>query len=566
VSAVVTAPPETRLTPRVEDRVTGADLSAEGRLSGAFILVALVALFGGLLTGALQALEHAGIDLYPSLMPLIKSYYHGLTVHGVLNVLVFTTFFIMGFLVFIATRAFDRPLASRRLGWVAFWLMTVGLLVAAVPLLGNAASVLFTFYPPLKAHWAFYVGLTAVVAGTWLVMIDLVLTQRAWRVEHPGERTPLPAFMALVTMIMWTIASAGLAAEMLFMLIPWSLGLVSGTDALLARVLFWYTGHPIVYFWLLPAYISWYTLMPRQAGGKLFSDPLARASFMLFFLLSTPVGFHHQFADPGIHEGWKLVHAFLTFTVFFPSLLTFFNVVASLESGARARGGRGFIVWFGALPWGDPSVAAQVLAMLLFAFGGVGGLINASFNMNLVVHNTTWMPGHFHLTVGTAVALTFMGITYWLVPVLSGRPLWSRRLALVQVWLWFAGMTVFSWAMHTLGFLGAPRRTPLGSAPYVHPEWRPLLALVGIGGTVLLVSGLLYLLNLLLTVWRSRGPAPVFPGFAEALSGAEHAPAVLDRWRPWLALAIILILIAYGPTVVQLVMSSPMDAPGLRVW
>jgi cytochrome c oxidase subunit 1 len=107
--------------------------------------------------------------------------------------------------------------------------------------------------------------------------------------------------------------------------------------------------------------------------------------------------------------------------VFFPSLLTFFAVVASLESGARARGGRGWVAWFGKLPWGDPSVAAQLLAMLLFVFGGVGGLINASYNLNLVVHNTAWIPGHLHLTVGTAVTLSFMGITYWLIPVLRGR-------------------------------------------------------------------------------------------------------------------------------------------------
>src|SRR3989304_958019 len=105
--------------------------------------------------------------------------------------------------------------------------------------------------------------------------------------------------MALVRFVMWTIASLGLAAEMLFLLIPWSLGLLGGTDALLARVLFWFTGHPIVYFWLLPAYVSWYTLVPRQAGGRLFSDPLARVSFILFLLLSIPVGFPHQFPPPG---------------------------------------------------------------------------------------------------------------------------------------------------------------------------------------------------------------------------------------------------------------------------
>jgi cytochrome c oxidase subunit 1 len=536
------------------------------RLTGAFITVGLVAMLGGVLTGLTQALEHAGINVYPSLSPVVQSYYHGLSIHGVLNALVWTTFFICGFLLFLTVESLGTPLAAPGLGWFTFWLMTGGLVLAAIPLVGNAATVMFTFYPPLKAHWAFYVGLTLVVAGTWLVTLNLALTRAAWRRAHPGARTPLPAFMALVTFAMWTIASLGLAAEMLFMTIPWSLGWRSGTDALMARVLFWFTGHPIVYFWLLPAYISWYTLMPRQAGGRLFSDPLARGSFLLFLVLSTPLGFHHQYTDPGIHEGWKLVHAFLTFAVFFPSLLTFFNVVASLENGARARGGRGWFAWFGRLPWGDPSVAAQVLAMLTFAFGGIGGLINASASLNLLVHNTAWIPGHLHLTVGTAVTLSFMGITYWLVPLLCGRALWSRGLALVQVWVWVVGMFVFSNAMHRLGLMGMPRRTMIGAAPYIQPEWKPVLPLVAVGGSLLTLSALLYFANLLLTLVASREPYTEGVPFAEALSGPDHAPALFDRFRPWLVLATILIVLAYGPSLVRLIATTPFDTPGLRVW
>ena len=537
----------------------------EKRLTGAHLWVANVALLGGIVTGLLQGLEHAGFE-FPASQYFLQSYYHSVSMHGVLNVLVWTTFFICGFLPFISARAYGMPLARPRLGWLTFWIMLVGLVLAAVPLSGNAATVMFTFYAPLKAHWAFYIGLTFVVVGTWLITLRLALSQRAWRAQHPAARTPLAAFMSLVTMAMWTLASTGLAASMLFLLIPWSLGLVAGTDPLLTRTLFWLTGHPIVYFWLLPAYISWYTLVPRQAGGRLFSDPMARASFLLFLLLSAPLGLHHQVTDPGIHRGWKLFQAFLTFAVFFPSLLTFFNVVASLETGGRARGGKGWFAWFGRLPWGDPSLAAQLLAMLTFCAGGIGGLINASYNMNLVVHNTTYVVGHFHTTVGSAVTLTYMGISYWLVPHLAGRALWSRSMALVQSWMWFVGMLIFSTALHELGLRGMPRRTMISQAAYFQPEWKALLPWVGVGGTLLFISGMLYLLNLLLTVTVSRAPAAAVPAFAEATAPPEDGPVFLNRLRPWVVAAAVLLVIAYGPTLARLVATSQLNVPGFRVW
>ena len=100
-------------------------------------------------------------------------------------------------------------------------------------------------------------------------------------------------------MAMWQIATLGVAVEILSMLLPWSLRLIDATDPQLARTYFWFTGHPLVYFWLLPAYISWYGMLPKQAGGKLFSDSLARLAFWLFLIVSVPVGLHHQFVDPG---------------------------------------------------------------------------------------------------------------------------------------------------------------------------------------------------------------------------------------------------------------------------
>jgi cytochrome c oxidase subunit I len=220
----------------------------------------------------------------------------------------------------------------------------------------------------------------------------------------------------------------------------------------------------------------------------------------------------------------------------------------------------------GKLPWGDASFAAQVLAMILFAFGGAGGLINASYNVNLVIHNTAWVPGHFHLTVGSAVTLTFFGISYWLIPYLSGRALWSNRLALWQAWTWFVGMAIFSHYMHTLGLLGMPRRSMIGSVPYMQPEWRAYLPFVAIGGVLMFISGFLYFLNIALTLWASKRPAEIAIPWAEAQSGPEDAPAILDRWGLWVGVTIALIVLAYGPVFYQQLSTLQLNAPGMRVW
>ncbi len=292
----------------------------------------------------------------------------------------------------------------------------IGAIAAATVILMQKASVLYTFYPPLKAHPAFYIVATLLVIGSWGWCAVMIKALADWRRANVGRLIPLSMHGMMAAVIVWLLATPGVAAEMLFQLIPWSLGLKATVDPVLARMLFWWFGHPLTYFWLLPAYVVWYAVLPRLAGGKLFSDPLARLVFVLFIVLSTPVGFHHQFMDPGIPAGWKAFHTFNTMWILYPSFITAFTVIASIEVAGRTRGGTGLFGWIRRLPWFDPLVSAAVCAMLLFAIGGFGGAINASFGMNAMVHNTSWVPGHFHTTVGSATALTFMGAAYWLVP------------------------------------------------------------------------------------------------------------------------------------------------------
>jgi len=536
----------------------------ERRFVGWHMIVAISALMVGSLMGPLQAFEYSGVDIYPYIEPIIRSYYQGLTIHGVLNALVWTTFFIVGFTNLTTMRGLQRPLSHPRINKLGFWVMVVGLLTAAVPLLGNAATVLYTFYAPLKASWAFYLGLTLVVVGSWIEGLGFYLTLWAWRKEHRGVRSPFIALGGIINAAMWQIATLGLAVSILTMLLPWSLGIIDAVDPELSRTYFWFTGHPLVYFWLLPAYVSWYGMLPHQAGGKLFSDSLARLSFWMFLLVSVPVGFHHQFVDPGIPQTWKWIHAGLTYSVFFPSTLTAFTVIASLEYAARKRGGTGLIGWVRQLPWTDPSVAAQLLAGILFMFGGIGGLTNASYNLNLVIHNTAWVPGHFHLTVASAVTLSFIGITYWMVPYLMGKKLWGPRVALVQAWVWFVGMIVFSNAMHVLGLLGAPRRTPLGEATYVPEAWNGNLLRVSIGGAILLVAVILYGLVMIRTAFGPKVAPEEVPSvpIAESIRHPQLTPVWLDRFKPWLLGAALLLIIAYGPQLVDQILNMNLNAPG----
>jgi cytochrome c oxidase subunit 1 len=531
------------------DRFPGESRIVRLCFGSAFLALGLGAIFG-----LLQALNRTGA------LPLISDtdYYTVLTLHGVLMAITFTTFFLTGLFLWAMTRSLDRGPVDTRVTKLWYGMMVVGTIMAAIAMLGGlideipaSADVLFTFYAPLQAHPIFYAGLALFIVGTWVAGFDYFRMWWDWKGDNPGERIPLQAFMVLTTMLMWYVGTIGVAVEVLVFLLPWSLGIVDGVNPLLTRTLFWYFGHMVVYFWLLPAYLLWYTVLPKLAGGRLFSDPLARVVFVLFLLLSTPVGVHHQYLDPGIAEGFKFIAMTNTMFLLLPSLLTAFTVVASIEHGARQRGGEGYFGWLRALPWRNPAFTGMALAGVMFAAGGFSGMINAGMNINYLIHNTIWIPGHFHLTVGTAVALTFMAGTYWLLPQLTGRKLYSQSIALGQVVLWFVGMTLMSNAMHRAGLAGVPRRTadptysgfvfetPLGSIP-------ELRAQIALGGTLLFVSAMLFLGVVALSWFDTNAPTATHQPLPAPLSGAEGAPQVLDNLKLWTAIAVLLVILAYS--------------------
>jgi cytochrome c oxidase subunit 1 len=543
----------------------------EASVVRASLISSFISLFLGAVFGLIQALHRTDVFRFLD----SQYYYTVLTAHGVLLVVSFTIFFLVGLFTWATVRSLDRPLVDIRYTWAWYGLMVIGTLMAVVAILGGffpstdiSADVLFTFYAPMQAHPLFYGGLAIFIIGTWLAGADYFRAWYAWKQDNPDERIPLQTFMVLTTMLMWYIATIGVAIAVVVFLLPWSLGLLDSVNPLLTRTLFWFWGHPVVYFWLMPAYLLWYTVLPSISGGRLFSDPLARVVFVLFLLLSTPVGIHHQYVDPGIAEGFKMIAMTNTMFLLLPSLLTAFTVVASMEHGARQRGGTGLFGWLRALPWRNPAFTGMALAGLMFAAGGFSGMVNAGMNINYLIHNTIWVPGHFHLTVGTAVALTFMAATYWLWPQITNKPIFSRPIALAQVVLWFVGMALMSNAMHVMGLFGVPRRTAepqyqgfdfvasFGSIT----ELRMQLAL---GGTLLFISTVLFVSNIALSTGTPR-MSGLGKQLSEPLSPAADSPKVLDNLTLWFGIAMVLVVLAYILPLASIITDSGIVDPGVE--
>jgi len=535
--------------------------------------VAYIAFLIGTLCGLLQVFIRNDALKLPSWL----DYYQILTAHGVLLALIFTTYFIFGFFVTGMSKSLGSFGPKVLLySWIGFWVTTIGTVMATVMIISGEASVLYTFYAPLKASGWYYVGLALVIVGTWISSFALVGHYMVWRKAHKGELSPLFAFMTITTIIMWIIACLGVVATVLFQYIPWAFGWVDTINVELSRSLFWYFGHPLVYFWLLPAYMAWYVIVPKLLGVKVFSDSLARLAFVLFILFSIPVGFHHQLTEPGISNFWKFLQVVLTFMVIIPSLLTAFSMFGTFERAGRKNGGQGLFGWFTKLPWKDVRFTSIFVAMAFFIPGGAGGIINASFQLNEVVHNTMWIVGHFHITVGTPVAMTFMGLTFWLVPYLTGRKFSKvmQKLGFIQIITWTIGMLLMSTSQHILGLLGAPRRTAY-TGYNNHPsalEWFDGIltnhVTMAVGGSILFLSAMLLIYIVVMTMFLSPKAEleADFVEFPMADSDKEHTPKFLENWWIWIGIAFALIIIAYAIPLYGMIHHAPPGSEGFKTW
>ena len=264
--------------------------------------VAFATFLPAVLLGAWQMLMRSPL---PAPLDDSAAYYASVTLHGTAMAYVVTTFFIMGFGYAVAATSLDRPIRGMAAAWIGFAICLLGTVMAVVSILTGRASVLYTFYPPLLGSGWYYGGAFLLIGGSMIWVALMILNMAAWKRDNPGVPVPLPMFAITATAILWALAAAGVLLELVCILLPRAFGWSDLIDAALARTLFSVTLHAIVYFWLMPAYIAYYTLVPRAAGGRLYSDTMGRLTFIMFLVFSLPVGLHHLFMDPEHGSGFK---------------------------------------------------------------------------------------------------------------------------------------------------------------------------------------------------------------------------------------------------------------------
>jgi cytochrome c oxidase subunit 1 len=454
---VVVAPPARRPEFRT-CRFTGlrVDLAAQ-RLIQANAVAAVVFLAIGGLMGLMVALTRwPAVHLLPA-----EWFYLILTGHGANVLLFWIIFFEMAVLYFASAVLLNSRIAAPRIAWAGFVLMVVGAVMFNYAVFRGDSSVMFTSYVPMQASQWFYLGMILFAVGALVGVAVFFGTLVVARAERTYEGSiPLVTFGALTAAIIavFTIASGAI------ILIPtwlWSLGLISNIDTLMYKLIWWGMGHSSQQI-NVSAHVSvWYLIAALVIGAKPLSEKVSRMAFFLYILFLQLASAHHLLAEPGLSAEWKIVNtSYMMYLAVLGSMIHGMTVPGAIEAAQRRNGyTRGWFEWLTKAPWGNPAFSGMFLSLVMFGFiGGITGVILGTEQLNVLMHNTLYVPGHFHGTVVAGTTLAFMAGTYLVLPLVFQRDILWPKLAKWQPYLFGIGAGGISLFMMGAGTLGVPRR------------------------------------------------------------------------------------------------------------
>ncbi len=472
--------------------------SAEALIKVNAVAAVVSLLVGGIIAVLISLTRWQAVHLIDA-----DNFYMLLTAHGLDMLAFWVIFFEIAILYFCSSTLLRCRLAAPRLGWLGFALMIIGAVLVNVVVFRGDATVMFTSYVPLPGHPGFYLGLILFAVGALIGCFVFLGTLVVARAEGTYEGSvPLVTFGAITACIIaiFTIASGAIILIPTFL---WSVGYVKTIDPLMYRTIWWAFGHSSQQINVSAHVAVWYAIAAIVFNAKPLSERVSRVAFMLYILFLQLASAHHLLADPGLSTEWKVFNtSYAMYLAVLASMIHGLTVPGAIEVAQREKGfTKGLFEWIRKAPWGNPVFSGMFISLIGFGFlGGISGVMMGTEQLNMIIHNTVYVPGHFHATVVIGTTLAFMAITYFLIPTLFNREMILPGLAKWQPYLFGFGMALVCLALMGAGTLGVPRRhwdiSFAGAGqPYEYPGTAHLmLAIMGIGALIAALGGALYIL------------------------------------------------------------------------
>ena len=467
--------------------LTTVDHKDIGMLYGLYAIIAFAV--GGLMVVVMR------LELLDAQATLISNTFYNslLTSHGITMLFLFGTPIIAAFAnYFVPLLIGADDMAFPRINAIAFWLLPPGALL-----------IWAGFFPlpeiiPAQTAWTMYAPLSAGLgmgnqanAGVDLFLLGLHLTGVSATMgainfiatifTERGDKVS----WANLDIFSWTILTQSglilfafplLGSALIMLLFDRNFGttfFIGEGGPMLWQHLFWFFGHPEVYILVLPPMGIVSYVLPRFAGRRLFGFKFVVYSTLAIGVLSFGVWAHHMFST-GMDPRLRLSFMAVSLAIAIPSAVKVFNWITTL--------------WNGQIRLTTPMLFALGFVSN-FIIGGVTGVFLASIPVNLVLHDTYYIVGHFHYIVMGAIAFAgFAGLYYWF-PLYTGR-MYQKTLGKMHFWLSMIGTNITFFAMILLGYGGMPRRY----ATYL-PQFATMHQVATLGAMILLVGQIIFVWN-----------------------------------------------------------------------
>ncbi|MBA3914975.1 MAG: cbb3-type cytochrome c oxidase subunit I [Acidobacteriales bacterium] len=510
-----------------------------------YYFLALTAVFVGMFLSLLMRIHliwpAANLPLFGEIKP--ETYLSLLTMHGTIMVFfVLTTAPQSGFgNYFLPIQVGAPDMAFPVLNMLSFWttLLAFIVMIAAFFVTGGAPLHGWTGYAPLSALQSAGPG-EQLGADLWVTSIaifclaslmgalNIITTTLDLRAKGMSMmRLPLTVWSWFITAILGLLAFGVLLSAGILLLLDRNLGtsfyvplvVVNGTvmghkggSPLLWQHLFWFFGHPEVYIAILPGMGVASQILSTFSRKPVFGYKAMVYAMLAIGVLGFMVWGHHMFMS-GMSPYSAFAFSLMTMSIGVPSAIKTFNWLGTIYKG-RVR-------------FYTPMLFA-IGFVSLFVSGGLSGPFLAQPVLDIPLHDTYFVVGHFHLIMGVAAIFGIFAGTYYWFPKMFGRML-NETAGTIHFWITLVGTYAIFMPMHYLGLAGHPRRySQLTELQYLH-NLIPLQTFITYAAFVTIGAQLIFLANFFYSLFK--GPkAPDNPWEATTLEWITATPPPHDNF------------------------------------